>query len=62
MRVGWTGRVTCLAGQSQKVTGLTCLDMHLGRLVDPWSLVPFPGFRAPSFFSFFSGIVCRFYV
>ena len=45
MRVGSTGTVIHLMGQSQKVTGQTCLDMYVGRLVGPWSLVLFPGCR-----------------
>ena len=51
MPVGSTGPVTYLTGQSRKVTGQTCLDMYLGRLVGPWSLVLFPGCRALFFFS-----------
>ena len=35
MRVGSTGPVIYLTGQSQKVTGQTCL--YLGRLVGSWS-------------------------
>ena len=55
MRVGPTGPVTYLTDQSRKVTGQTCLDIYLGRLVGPWSLVLFvPGCRA---LRFFTGIV-----
>ena len=50
MRVGSTEPVIYLTGQSRKVTGQTCLDMYLGRLVGPWSLVLFPGCRALGFF------------
>ena len=46
MRVGSTGPVIYLTGQSRKVTGQTCLDMYLGWLVGPWSPVLFPGCRA----------------
>ena len=58
MRVGSTGSVIYLTGQSRKATGQTCLDMYLGRLVGPWSLVLLlsPGRRA---LCFFTGIVCR---
>ena len=41
MRVGPTGPVAYLTDQSRKVTGQTCLDMYLGRLVGPWSIVLF---------------------
>ena len=57
MRVESTGPLTYLTGQSRKVTGQTCLDMYLRRLVGPWSLVLFPGCRA---LVFFYGIVCSF--
>ena len=56
MRVGPTGPVKYLTGQSRKVTGQICLDMYFGRLVGPWSLVLFPGCRA---LCFFTGIVCN---
>ena len=45
--------------QSRKVTGQTCLDMYLGLLVGPWSLVRLPGCRA---LWFFNGIVCSIHV
>ena len=53
MRVGSTGPVTYLTGQSRKITGQTCLGiiMYLGLgLVGPWSLVLFPGCRVLWFF------------
>ena len=56
MRVGSTGPVIYLTGQSLKFTGHTCLDMYLCRVVGPWCLVLFPGCRA---LCFFTGIVCR---
>ena len=46
MRIWSTGPVIYLMGQSRKVTGQTCLDTYLGRLVGPWSLVLFLGYRA----------------
>ena len=52
MRVGSTGPVINLTGQSRKVTDKKNLDMYLGRLVSPWSLLLFPGCRALCF-------VCR---
>ena len=51
MRIGSTGPVIYLAGQSRKVAGQTRLDLYLGKLVGPWSLVFFfPGCRALMFF------------
>ena len=50
MRIGSTAPVIYLTGQSRKATGQTCLDMYLGRLVAPWSLVLFPGCYAIWFF------------
>ena len=51
MRVGSTGPVIYLTGQSRKVTGQTRLVMYLGRLVGPWSLALFPGCRLSVFFT-----------
>ena len=54
MRVGSTGPVIYLTGRSRTVTGQTCLDTCLGRLVDPWSY-----FSQDDVLSvFFTGIMC----
>ena len=55
MRVGSTGLVINLKGQSRKVTGQPYLDVYIGRLVGPWSLVLSPGSRA---LCFLTGNVC----
>ena len=60
MRVGSTAPVIYFTGQSRTVTGQTCLDMNLGRLVSSWSLVLFPRCRVLSFFLpvLFAALLC----